>query len=53
MRGIVPGITRSRLKKTGCNAPADLWFFGKTAIEYLMDLVHFRSFIEWGIFDAN
>jgi asparagine synthase (glutamine-hydrolysing) len=50
MRGILPEETRTRVKKTGWNAPAHLWFSGegKTALQ---DLVRSRSFRERGIYD--
>jgi asparagine synthase (glutamine-hydrolysing) len=50
MRGIVPEATRTRIKKTGWNAPAHLWFTG-TGREPLLDLVRSRSFRERGIYD--
>ena len=53
MRGIVPDVTRRRVKKTGWNAPAHLWFSGKSSIENLMDIVHSRTFIERGIYNVN
>jgi asparagine synthase (glutamine-hydrolysing) len=51
MRGILPEETRSRVKKTGWNAPAHIWFSGAGKSQ-LEDLVHSRSFIERGIYDA-
>lgn len=49
-RGLLPEATRTRVKKTGWNAPAHRWFAGKGA-EQLLDLVRSRSFRERGIFD--
>ncbi len=50
MRGILPEETRTRIKKTGWNAPAHLWFSGsgRTAV---LDLVHSRRFRERGIYN--
>jgi asparagine synthase (glutamine-hydrolysing) len=50
MRGLVPEATRSRVKKTGWNAPAHRWFSGKGR-EKLMDLVSSRAFRERGIYE--
>lgn len=51
MRGILPEETRTRIKKTGWNAPAHLWFSGpgRTA---LLDLVHSRRFRERGVYNV-
>ena len=38
MRGILPEETRTRIKKTGWNAPAHVWFSG-AGLERLQDLV--------------
>jgi asparagine synthase (glutamine-hydrolysing) len=51
MKGILPEETRTRIKKTGWNAPAHLWFNGP-AVEQLLDLVHSRVFRERGIYDV-
>jgi asparagine synthase (glutamine-hydrolysing) len=51
MRGILPEETRTRIKKTGWNAPAHIWFNGP-ALEQLRDLVHSRAFRERGIYNA-
>jgi asparagine synthase (glutamine-hydrolysing) len=51
MRGIVPESTRTRIKKTGWNAPAHLWFSGKEA-ERLMDIVRSQSFKNLGIYNT-
>ena len=47
--GLLPETTRTRVTKTGWNAPAHRWFSG-VALEHLMDLVHSRSFRERGIY---
>jgi asparagine synthase (glutamine-hydrolysing) len=52
MRGILPEVTRARIKKTGWNAPAHRWFFGK-GLDLLRDLVASRSFRERGIYDLS
>lgn len=49
MHGILPEETRTRVKKTGWNAPAHVWFAG-TGRESLLDLVHSQSFRERGIY---
>ena len=50
MRGILPEETRTRIQKTGWNAPAHLWFSGKGR-ERLRDIVLSRSFRERGIYN--
>ena len=50
MRGILPEETRARVKKTGWNAPAHVWFSGKGR-ELLLDLVASRPFRERGLYD--
>ena len=50
MRGLLPEETRTRVKKTGWNAPAHVWFSGRGR-EPLLDLVHSRSFRERGIYN--
>lgn len=52
MKGILPEETRTRIKKTGWNAPAHIWFNGP-AVEQLLDLVHSRVFRERGIYDVS
>ena len=52
MRGILPEETRTRIKKTGWNAPAHVWFSGANA-ERLRDMVASRAFRERGIYDAT
>ncbi|MBX7207092.1 MAG: hypothetical protein K1X78_02165 [Verrucomicrobiaceae bacterium] len=51
MKGIVPDTTRTRIKKTGWNAPGHLWFSGKGR-EKLLDLVHSAAFRSRGIYDV-
>jgi len=50
MTGVLPEETRTRIKKTGWNAPAHRWFSGKGR-EALLDLVHSHQFRERGIYD--
>jgi asparagine synthase (glutamine-hydrolysing) len=48
-RGLLPEDTRTRIKKTGWNAPAHVWFAGAGA-DMLRDLVRSREFRERGIY---
>jgi len=50
MRGVLPEETRTRIKKTGWNAPAHLWFAG-AGRQQVLDLVHSQSFRERGIYN--
>jgi asparagine synthase (glutamine-hydrolysing) len=43
MRGVLPEATRTRIKKTGWNAPADQWFAGAGAGAVLELLGDFRA----------
>lgn len=52
MSAILPEETRTRIKKTGWNAPAHVWFSGPGR-DSLMDLVHSQSFRERGIYDLT
>lgn len=52
MRGILPEETRTRIKKTGWNAPAHVWFSGPGS-EPLLDLIRSRRFRERGIYDVR
>lgn len=52
MRGILPEETRTRVKKTGWNAPAHLWFSGEGNPQ-LRDLIHSRAFRERGVYDFD
>jgi asparagine synthase (glutamine-hydrolysing) len=51
MRGILPEETRTRVKKTGWNAPAHVWFSGP-ALAQVLDLVHSRAFRERGVYQV-
>jgi asparagine synthase (glutamine-hydrolysing) len=51
MRGILPEETRTRVKKTGWNAPAHVWFSGRNA-SALHDLVASRAFRERGVYNV-
>lgn len=52
MCGVLPEETRTRVKKTGWNAPAHVWFSG-AGLESLLDLVHSQSFCERGIYNVE
>jgi asparagine synthase (glutamine-hydrolysing) len=52
MKGVLPEETRTRIKKTGWNAPAHIWFSGRN-MEQLLDLVHSRKFRERGVYVVN
>lgn len=52
MKGVVPEETRTRIKKTGWNAPAHVWFSG-AGLDSLRDLVASRSFRQRGIYDVR
>ena len=52
MRGLLPEPTRTRVKKTGWNAPAHQWFSGRGR-EPLQDLVRSRRFRERGIYRTD
>jgi asparagine synthase (glutamine-hydrolysing) len=52
MVGILPEETRTRIKKTGWNAPAHVWFSGPGK-EFVLDLIGSRAFRERGIFDIE
>jgi asparagine synthase (glutamine-hydrolysing) len=49
MAGVLPEPTRTRVKKTGWNAPAHQWFAGKGS-EALRDLVRSQRFRSRGIY---
>jgi asparagine synthase (glutamine-hydrolysing) len=51
MRGILPEETRARIKKTGWNAPAHVWFSGR-GLDRLRDLVASRAFRERGVYNT-
>lgn len=50
MNGVLPDETRGRIKKTGWNAPAHMWFSGK-GLEELHDMVHSQQFRQRGIYN--
>jgi asparagine synthase (glutamine-hydrolysing) len=49
MKGVLPESTRTRVKKTGWNAPAHVWFSG-ARMQQVRDLVRSRRFRERGIY---
>lgn len=51
MRGILPEETRTRIKKTGWNAPAHVWFGGAN-LDRLVDLVQSQVFRARGIYNV-
>ena len=52
MQGVLPEETRSRIKKTGWNAPAHIWFTGEGG-EHLRDLVSSQAFKERGVYNVK
>jgi len=52
MRGLLPEETRTRIKKTGWNAPAHLWFAGRGR-EPLHDMIRSQAFRERGVYRAS
>jgi asparagine synthase (glutamine-hydrolysing) len=52
MAGVLPEPTRTRVKKTGWNAPAHQWFAGKGG-EKLRDLVRSQRFRSRGIYRVD
>ena len=50
-KGLLPEETRTRIKKTGWNAPAHVWFSG-AALDTLRDMVGSRVFRERGIYNT-
>ena len=50
-KGLLPEATRTRVKKTGWNAPAHVWFSG-AALDALQDMVQSRVFRERGIYNV-
>lgn len=52
MRGILPEETRTRVKKTGWNAPAHVWFTGK-GLDAIRDLIASRRFRERELYDTG
>lgn len=52
MKGLLPEATRTRIKKSGWNAPAHTWFEGAN-FSNLLDIINSRSFIERGIYNQK
>jgi asparagine synthase (glutamine-hydrolysing) len=52
MIGILPEVTRTRIKKTGWNAPAHRWFDGPV-LEALRDMVGSDAFRHHGVYDPK
>ena len=52
MKGMLPEETRTRIKKTGWNAPAHVWFSGG-GMDQFLDLVHSRVFRERGVYEVG
>lgn len=52
MRGTLPEATRTRVKKTGWNAPAHIWFTGKQA-DRLREMIGSPSFKAAEIYDVR
>jgi asparagine synthase (glutamine-hydrolysing) len=52
MKGMLPEDTRTRIKKTGWNAPAHVWFSGD-ALSQLQDLVGSQRFRERGVYNVH
>lgn len=50
--GILPEVTRTRVKKTGWNAPAHMWF-SRRALSDLRDRVGSAAFRQRGIYDPE
>lgn len=52
MKGILPEETRTRIKKTGWNAPAHVWFTGR-GLDRVRDMVASRAFRERGVYNVR
>lgn len=52
MRGVLPEETRTRIAKTGWNAPAHLWFTGASG-DAVRDLIESPGFTDRGIYDVG
>jgi asparagine synthase (glutamine-hydrolysing) len=50
MKGILPEETRTRIKKTGWNAPAHAWFSTGEVADQLEELIASRGFRERGVY---
>jgi asparagine synthase (glutamine-hydrolysing) len=53
MHGILPEATRTRIAKTGWNAPAHRWFAQGRNAEFLTDLIASKAFRERGIWNVD
>ena len=53
MKDILPEETRTRIKKTGWNAPANKWFCEGKSAQALGDLIDSKLFKERGIYNIN
>jgi asparagine synthase (glutamine-hydrolysing) len=53
MRGIVPEETRTRIKKTGWNAPAHVWFATGGGRALVLDLISSQASRERGLYDVE
>jgi asparagine synthase (glutamine-hydrolysing) len=51
MRDILPEETRTRVKKTGWNAPAHVWFSGRARAQ-LLELIESSAFRDRGVYDV-
>lgn len=51
MKGVLPEKTRTRVVKTGWNAPAHRWF-AQSSFTPLMDMIRSRRFAERGIYNV-
>ena len=52
MKGLLPEVTRTRVKKTGWNAPSHIWFTGQAAND-LRDLVNSVAFRDLGLYKKD
>lgn len=52
-QGLLPEETRTRVKKTGWNAPAHKWFTEGAAYDGLRDMIGSRAFRERGIYNVT
>lgn len=52
MRGVLPEETRTRIKKTGWNAPAHIWF-AAAGRDLLRDLIDSAAFRQRGIYNIT
>ena len=53
LKGILPEETRTRVKKTGWNAPAHVWFGQGSVAADVRDLIASRKFRERGIYNVK